>query len=145
VLLVVYLQTSGMMPMTEAAVAHVVSRGGVFDTQALRPGALVGFAGLHAGCDGRRLLGMSMWAWPAFPLIVSLSLAALLVFAFRMPDVKEAARGIALNVGPASFRCWRQPVVRWFFASVFFHILSHIGHLQLLLAVSGLRWAIPKP
>lgn len=125
VLLVVYLQTSGMMPMTEAAVAHVVSRGGVFDTK------LYGRVRLW-GSLGFMLAVMAAGAWyehvgmTSFPLIVSLSLAALWVFALRMPDIKEqpvAGRALALSMAPVL----AQPAVRWFFASVFFHILSHMG------------------
>lgn len=125
VLLIVYLQTSGMMPMTEAAVAHVVSRGGVFDTK------LYGRVRLW-GSLGFMVAVMAAGAWyehvgvASFPLIVSLSLLALLVFAFRMPDVKEQhadVQSISMPILPVL----AQPVVRWFFASAFFHILSHMG------------------
>ena len=45
--------------------------------------------------------------------------------AWRVPDLKEAvpAHEERVPVGPVL----RQPAVRWFFAAVFFHVLSHIG------------------
>jgi PPP family 3-phenylpropionic acid transporter len=125
VLLLLYVQTSGMMPMTEASVAHVVSQGGVFNTK------LYGRVRLW-GSLGFMLAVMAAGAWyeqvgmASFPLIVSLSLAALVVFACRMPDVKEV-HAAAKAVAPAMSPVLAQPVVRWFFASVFFHILSHMG------------------
>jgi PPP family 3-phenylpropionic acid transporter len=56
VLLLMFVHTSSMMPMSEAAMAHLVSAGGRFRCPALRPRATVGFASgflvtvLAAGC-----------------------------------------------------------------------------------------------
>ena len=125
VLLLIYVQTSGMMPMTEAAVAHVVTHNGVFSTK------LYGRVRLW-GSLGFMLAVMAAGAWyehvgmGSFPLIVTLSLLALVVSAFRMPDVKEAHAASAQPAVPMA-PVLAQPVVRWFFASVFFHILSHMG------------------
>ena len=125
VLLLIYVQTSGMMPMTEAAVAHVVTHNGVFSTK------LYGRVRLW-GSLGFMLAVMAAGAWyehvgmGSFPLIVTLSLLALVVSAFRMPDVKEAHAAVTQPAMPMA-PVLAQPVVRWFFASVFFHILSHMG------------------
>ncbi|WP_310341824.1 MFS transporter [Rhodoferax saidenbachensis] len=126
VLLVMFTQTSGMMPMTEAAVAHVVSQGGAFDTKLYGRVRLWGSLGFMLA-----VLGAGAWfehvGMRSFPLIVSLSLVALLVFAYRMPDVKEehhaSADAVSQPIGPVL----AQPAVRWLFASVFFHVLSHMG------------------
>jgi MFS transporter, PPP family, 3-phenylpropionic acid transporter len=126
VLLVMFTQTSGMMPMTEAAVAHVVSQGGAFDTKLYGRVRLWGSLGFMLA-----VLGAGAWfehvGMRSFPLIVSVSLLVLVVFAYRMPDVKEAhhatAGATSLPMGPVM----AQPAVRWLFASVFFHVLSHMG------------------
>jgi PPP family 3-phenylpropionic acid transporter len=54
VLLVMFTHTSSMMPMSEAAMAHLVSQGRRFRRPALRPRAAVGLAGLpgHGVCGG---------------------------------------------------------------------------------------------
>ncbi len=125
VLLLIYVQTSGMMPMTEAAVAHVVTHNGVFSTK------LYGRVRLW-GSLGFMLAVMAAGAWyehvgmGSFPLIVSLSLLALVVSVYCMPDVKEPHAASATPAAPMA-PVLAQPVVRWFFASVFFHILSHMG------------------
>lgn len=126
VLLIMFTQTSGMMPMTEAAVAHVVSQGGTFDTKLYGRVRLWGSLGFMLA-----VLGAGAWfehvGMRSFPLIVSVSLVVLVVFAYRMPDVKEAhhatAGATSLPMGPVLAR----PAVRWLFASVFFHVLSHMG------------------
>nr|WP_255033928.1 MFS transporter [Rhodoferax sp. TH121] len=126
VLLIMFTQTSGMMPMTEAAVAHVVSQGGSFDTKLYGRVRLWGSLGFMLA-----VLGAGAWfehvGMRSFPLIVSVSLVVLVVFAYRMPDVKEAhhatAGAASLPMGPVL----AQPAVRWLFASVFFHVLSHMG------------------
>ena len=125
VLLVMFAQTSGMMPMTEAAVAHAVSHGGTFNTKLYGRVRLCGSLGFMLA-----VLGAGAWfehvGMKSFPLMVTLSLIALLYFAYRMPDVKEAphtrAAG-AVPIGPVL----AQPEVRWLFASIFFHVLSHMG------------------
>ena len=126
VLLVMFTQTSGMMPMTEAAVAHAVSKDGVFDAKLYGRVRLFGSLGFMLA-----VLGAGAWfehvGMRSFPLIVSVSLVVLVVFAYRMPDVKEAhhatAGATSLPMGPVL----AQPAVRWLFASVFFHVLSHMG------------------
>ncbi|MDP3651025.1 MAG: MFS transporter [Rhodoferax sp.] len=125
VLLVLCVQTSGMMPLTEAAVAHAVSQGGVFDAKRYGRVRLWGSAAfmlavLAAGAWFERV-GMA-----SFPAMVSLSLVALLLCAYRMPNVPEARH--AHEAGAASL--WpvlRQRTVQWLFASMFFHVLSHMG------------------
>jgi PPP family 3-phenylpropionic acid transporter len=124
-LLLLYLQTSGMMPMTDAAVAHVVSCNGVFNTK------LYGRVRLW-GSLGFMLAVMGAGAWyehvgmVSYPFIVSVSLVLLWAFTFRMPDVREPHHRDHTQVAPMA-PVLKQPVVRWFFASAFFHILSHMG------------------
>jgi PPP family 3-phenylpropionic acid transporter len=124
VLLVMFCHTSAMMPMSEAAMAHLVSRGGSFDAGLYGRVRLWGSIGflitvLAAGAAFER------WGMRLFPLVTVLSLLAVCLSVWRLPDLKEAqhAQQGALPIAPIL----AQRQVRWFFASAFFHVLSHIG------------------
>ncbi len=124
VLFVMFLQTSAMMPMTEAAMAHLVSRSGVFD------GQMYGRVRLW-GSVGFMVTVFAAGAWfEAFgmghlPQWNSAMLLAVTLSVWAMPDHKEAvpAHQEKLPVMPIL----RQPAVQWFFASLFFHVLSHMS------------------
>lgn len=124
VLLLMFTHTSAMMPMSEAALAHLVSQGGVFDAGRYGRVRLWGSLGflvtVFAAGAWFEHFGMAH-----FPHWTALTLLAVTVSVWRLPDVKEPVAGPAekLPVGPVL----RQPVVRWFFAAAFFHILAHIG------------------
>ena len=124
VLLLMFVNTSAMMPMSEAAMAHLVSRGGTFDARLYGRVRLWGSIGflitvLAAGAAFER------WGMRVFPLVTVLSLLAVCLSVWRLPDLKEAlhAQQGALPIAPIL----AQRRVRWFFASAFFHVLSHIG------------------
>jgi PPP family 3-phenylpropionic acid transporter len=124
VLLVMFTHTSAMMPMSEAAMAHLVTQGGVFDSRRYGRVRLWGSLGflvtvLAAGAwfehDGMR----------QFPAWTVLTILAVTVSVWFLPDLKEAVPEHAqhVNVMPVL----RQRAVQWFFAAAFFHVLSHIG------------------
>lgn len=125
VLLLMFTNTSSMMPMSEAAMAHIVSSGGTFDARRygrVRLWGSVGFlvAVFFAGAWFERF---GMHHFPAWTVITMLALCA---SAWWMPDVKEephAPGAVRLSVLPIL----RQPQVAWFFVTLFFHVLSHIG------------------
>jgi len=149
VLFVMFTHTSAMMPMSEAAMAHLVSQGGAFDAKRygrVRLWGSIGFlvtvfvAGAWFEAFGMR----------QFPAMTVLSLLAVLLSAFWLPDLKEASH--AEHERPAVWPVLSQPPVRWFFASAFFHVLSHIGiyvffslYLDALgysKTLIGLMWAV---
>ena len=124
VLFVMFTHTSSMMPMAEAAMAHLVSRGGRFDARLYGRVRLWGSIGflvtVFVAGSWFELFGMGH-----FPLVTVLSLALVLWCVWQVPDLKEEPHAQAGSEPVGAVL--RRPVVRWFFASVFFHVLSHIG------------------
>ena len=124
VLLVMFTHTSSMMPMSEAAMAHLVSQGGGFDTKRYGRVRLWGSLGflVTVFVAGAWFQAFGMQHFPGWTVF---SLGAVLLSAFWLPDLKEAvhAEHVHLPVGPVL----QQKPVRWFFAAAFFHVLSHIG------------------
>lgn len=146
VLLVLFTHTSSMMSLTEAAMAHLVA-GDWGRYGRVRLWGSVGFM----------LTVFSAGAWfehfgmGHFPGWAAVTLAGVLACTWWLPDVREkphAAQARSEPVGPVL----RQPVVRWFFASLLFHVMSHFaiyGFLSLYLdargyskAMIGLLWAV---
>lgn len=124
VLFVMFLQTSAMMPMNEAALAHLVSRGGVFDGQLYGRVRLWGSIGFMVTvfAAGAWFEGFGMRHLPEWNTAMLLAVAW---SAWAMQDHKEA-----VPVHQEKLPIWpimRQPAVQWFFASLFFHVLSHMS------------------
>ena len=124
VLLFMFMHTSAMMPMSEAAMAHLVTQDGVFNARRygrIRLWGSVGFlvTVIVAGVFFERA---GMHHFPAWTVATML---AVTLSVFCLPDLKEAipAHALRVNVMPVL----RQRAVQWFFASVFLHVLSHIG------------------
>jgi len=124
VLLVMFTHTSSMMPMSEAAVAHLVSQGGAFDAK--RYGRVRLFGSL-----GFLLTVFAAGAWfehfgmQDFPGWTFLSLLAVTVSVWLLPDLKEA-----VSVRENKVAVWpvlQQKAVLWFFSAAFFHVLAHMG------------------
>ncbi len=124
VLLLMFTHTSAMMPMSEAALAHLVSQGGSFDARRYGRVRLWGSLGflvtVFAAGAWFEHFGMAH-----FPHWTALTLLAVTASVWLLPDLKEPVSATAeqLPVWPVL----RQPAVRWFFAAVFFHVLAHIG------------------
>jgi PPP family 3-phenylpropionic acid transporter len=124
VLLVMFTHTSSMMPMSEAAMAHLVSQGGAFDAK--RYGRVRLFGSL-----GFLLTVFAAGAWfehfgmQDFPGWTFLSLLAVTVSVWLLPDLKEA-----VSVRENKVAVWpvlQQKAVLWFFSAAFFHVLAHMG------------------
>ncbi len=149
VLLVMFTHTSAMMPMSEAAMAHLVSQGGAFDAKRygrVRLWGSIGFLVTVFVAGG----WFEAFGMRQFPHMTILSLAAVLLSTWVLPDFREAAHH---GSPPVPVReVLAQPAVRWFFASAFFHVLSHIGvHVFFSLYLDalgysktmiGLMWAV---
>lgn len=124
VLLVMFTHTSSMMPMSEAAMAHLVSQGGAFDVKRYGRVRLWGSLGflVTVFVAGAWFEAFGMKHFPGWTVF---SLGAVLLSVWCLPDVKEAAHRSDAHV--PVWPVLRQKPVLWFFASTFFHVLSHIG------------------
>ncbi len=124
VLLIMFLHTGGMLPLSEAVLAHRVTHEGQFNAQLYGRIRLWGSLGflvtvLWAGYwfEQRGLTSFPMWS-SATLLVVVLSV-------MFMPELKEPLHTSPQPPGEMG-RMLKQPRVRWFFLGMFFHILSHI-------------------
>lgn len=148
-LFAMFTHTSSMMPMSEAAMAHLVSAGGQFDTRRYGRVRLWGSVGFLV-----TVFAAGAWfehfGMHHFPVWTGLTLLAVVASVWWMPDLKEAvsAQQERLPVWPVL----RQRHVQWFFAAIFFHVLSHIGiyvffslyldSLGYSKTLIGLMWAV---
>lgn len=151
VTIALFLCTAGVIPINEAALAHLVSRS---DTGALDAGRygrvrVWGSVGFILAVTGSGFV--LQWAGIArFPWLVIGLLALLLVAALRLPLVREA--GHAEERAAPALAVLRQPEVAWFFAGVFFTVLAHTSlyaffslylvSLGYAAGTVGLMWAL---
>jgi PPP family 3-phenylpropionic acid transporter len=149
VLLLMFSHTSGMMPMSEAALAHLVSQGGAFDARRYGRVRLWGSLGFLV-----TVVAAGVWferfGLVHFPAWTLGTLAAVAISAWLLPDFREPAHAAEDPAGV--WPVLRQPPVRWFFAAVFFHVLAHIfiyiffslylDSLGYSKTVIGLLWAL---
>lgn len=150
VLLLMFVHTSAMMPMSEAAMAHLVSQGGRFDAKRYGRVRLWGSLGFLL-----TVLAAGGWferhGMGSFPLWTVATLLAVTLSVWWMPDVKEAPHAADAPAQPV-WMLLRQPEVAWLFAAIFFHVLAHIfiyvffslylDHLGYSKATIGLLWAV---
>ena len=124
VLVLMFIHTSAMMPMSEAALAQLVSTEHGFDSRRYGRVRLCGSLGflITVFLAGAWFQNQGMQSFPAWAVG---SLALLNLSVWWLPNSKETihqddARTFVMPV-------LRQRKVQWFFATVFFHVLSHIG------------------
>ena len=141
--------TAGVIPISEAALAHFVSHGTTLDAARygrVRVWGSVGFIVTVVG-SGALLQAVGV---RALPWLVLALLGALLVAAIRLPTLKEAPHGS--EAAPGALAVLREPVVAWFFAGVFFTVLAHtslyaffslyLASLGYAKTAIGLIWAV---
>ena len=123
-MLIMFIHTSAMMPMTEAALSHWVSHEGRFDAKRYGRVRLCGSLGFlltvcwagfwfeHHGLD-------DFVGWTATTLL------AVNVGAWLIPNSKESVH--AHSTKESMFQILKKTHNRWFFLTMFFHILSHMS------------------
>ncbi|MFM8624640.1 MAG: MFS transporter [Betaproteobacteria bacterium] len=149
VLLLLFCHTSGMMPMSEALLAQLLSREGSLDTRRYGRVRVLGSIGflvtvIAAGWWFERA-GMSQ-----FPMITCITLAAVALSAWCLPSIRDRAADPATQASVLPLL--QQRAIQLFFASTFFHVLSHIGiyvffslyldELGYSKTMIGLMWAL---
>ena len=147
VLLLLFTHTSSMMSLTEAAMAHLVA-GDWGRYGKVRLWGSVGFM-LTVFAAGAWFEAFGMGAFPGWTAV---TLAGVLLCTWWLPNVKEAPHAHSDGPRPPIGDALRRPVVRWFFASLLFHVMAHFaiyGFLSLYLdslgyskATIGALWAV---
>ncbi len=124
VLFLMFTHTSAMMPMSEAAMAHLVSHQGALDVRRYGRIRLWGSLGflvtVFVSGAWFEAHGMGDFTWWTV-----LTLAAINLSVWSLPNVREEAQQIQGQDGLA--QVMRQPSTLWFFATLFFHVLSHVA------------------
>ena len=121
VLLLLFTHTSSMMSLTEAAMAHLVA-GDWGRYGRIRLWGSAGFM-LTVFAAGA---WFEKWGMGAFPGWAAVTLAGVLACTLWLPSGREPAHHEHAQrepVGPVL----RDPAVRWFFVSLFFHVMSHFA------------------
>jgi PPP family 3-phenylpropionic acid transporter len=156
VLLLMFTHTSSMIPMTEAAMVHLVSPTGALDAKRygrIRVWGSIGFL-VMVFASGAWFERFSIKDFPCWTIA---SLAVVMLAIWWLPNLKEAThtpndkRGEKPPILPIA-PILRLPEVRWFFVSQFFHVLAHMSiyiFLSLYLdelgyskTFIGLMWAL---
>ena len=141
--------TAGVVPISEAVLAHHVSSGGQVDIARYGRVRLWGSVGFVATPTACRFV-LELAGVERFPLLCTGVLATLLFAAFRLPPSSEPAH--AEPVVEGALAVLREPVVAWFFAGTFLTVLAHTSlytFYSLYLAslgygqgAIGLLWAV---
>ena len=124
VLLLMFTHTSAMMPMSEAAMAHLVSHQGTLDVRRygrIRLWGSLGFL-VTVFVSGAWFEAHGMAGFPWWTIC---TLAAINLSVWNLPNLREEAQHTAGQAGFA--HVLRQPPTLWFFATLFFHVLAHVA------------------
>jgi len=114
--------TAGVVPISEAVLAHHVSSGGQVDIARYGRVRLWGSVGFVATATAGGFV-LELAGVERFPLLCTGVLATLLFAAFRLPPSSEPAH--AEPVVEGALAVLREPVVAWFFAGTFLTVLAH--------------------
>ncbi len=119
VLLLLFTQTSSMMALTEAAMAHLVAGDwGRYGRVRLWGSVGFMFTVIVAGLWFERFGIGHFPGWAAATLLVVLATT------LWLPDTREPRAQGERSQEPVA-PVLRQPAVRWFFAALLFHVMSH--------------------
>ncbi len=125
VLFVLFVNTSALMPLTEATLARLVvdARGGVDVGRygRVRAWGSIGFVVTVFAAGW----AFDAWGLDAFAGGVVLLLALVAAACWRLPAARDAAHDA--EPAPPLWPVLAQPAVAWFFASLFFMVLAHIA------------------
>jgi PPP family 3-phenylpropionic acid transporter len=135
VLLVLFTATSSMMSLTEAAMAHLVA-GDWGRYGRVRLWGSLGFM-VTVFAAGAWFERFGMGHFPGWTLA---TLLLVLACTWWLPDVRDKPEPGSHAAPQPVWPVLRQPAVRWFFVSLFFHVMSHYAvyaYLSLFLDARG--------
>lgn len=119
---VLFLCNSGVVPLYEATLAHLLSRGGEMDLARYGRVRVWGSVGFIVAVTAFGALldvaGIGIFPWFVLAMNVLLLLAAL-----RLPKLREPVT--AGEPAPPVLPLLKKPAVAWFFASIGFTVLAH--------------------
>ncbi|HNU11989.1 MAG TPA: MFS transporter [Rubrivivax sp.] len=117
-----FLANSGIVPLTEASLAHHLTSGGGLDAGRYGRVRVWGSLGFIVAVVVLGLVfehgGIGLFPWA-----IALAYLSLLAMTLRLPPGSES--GGSREGAPAVLGVLRQGAVRWFFVSVFFTVLAH--------------------
>lgn len=119
---VLYLCTAGVVPISEAALAHRVTVEGRVDIARYGRVRLWGSLGFIGAVTASGFV-LQATGVGRFPLLCTALLALLLAAVWRLPEHREPAQASA--EAPGALAVLRRPVVAWFFAGIFLTVLAH--------------------
>jgi MFS transporter, PPP family, 3-phenylpropionic acid transporter len=117
-----FLANGGVVPLSEAALAQHLQRGGELDLARygrIRVWGSLGFV-VSVGAAG---WGLERAGIGSFPLFVVAGFGLLWLATLRLPAAPDPAQ--AHSTGPSVLSVMRQPPVAWFFVGVFLTVLAH--------------------
>ncbi len=117
-----FLSTAGVIPLSEAALAHLVTDNHTVDTKRygrVRVWGSIGYiVAVASGGFALQAVGV-----PTFPVFIAVLLLSLYVSSMRLPVVAEPPHAGERAMGVMSVL--RKPGVAWFFAGCFLTVLAH--------------------
>ena len=123
VLLLMFLNTSAMMPMSEAVLTQLVTQDGRLDPKRYGRVRLWGSLGflVTVFAAGAWFEHFGLQDFPAWTLA---TLALVVLSVWQLPDIKDTLHH---EMPAPMLGVLLQPRVLWFFAALFFHVLSHMA------------------
>ncbi len=144
-----FLANGGIVPLSEAALAQHLQRGGEMDFARYGRVRLWGSLGFALAVVGAGAV-LEWSGIGSFPVVVVVGFAVLWLATLRLPGATETAT--AHTAGASVVAILRRPAVAWFFIGAFFTVMAHTAlyaFLSLYLdelgygkGVVGLAWAV---
>ncbi len=119
---VLFLANSGVVPLYEAVLAHLLRTPDGIDTQRYGRVRVWGSAGFIVSVTAFGML-LERFGMQIFPVFVAVTNGLMWLAALRLPATREEA--VHDEPAPPVLPLLRQPEVAWFFASIFFTVLAH--------------------
>ena len=122
VIALLFLANSGVVPLYEAVLAHLLRTPGGIDTRRYGRVRVWGSAGFIVSVTAFGVL-LERFGIQIFPVFVAAMNGLMLLAALQLPATRDDA--VHDQPAPPVLPLLRQPEVAWFFGSIFFTVLAH--------------------